>query len=156
MEEIERKFLVKNNDFIKQSIDKTHIKQGFLSTDPERTVRVRLRGNKGFLTVKGKGNAQGITRFEWEKEISETEAQALLELCLPFPIEKIRYEVPYQNSLFEVDVFLGKHQGLIMAEIELDSENQEFSKPEWLGQEVTGDVRFYNSYLSKTQGVPQV
>lgn len=151
MVEIERKFLVKNTDFIAQAHRKTHIIQGYLNSDKERTVRVRIKDDKGFLTIKGLGNASGTTRFEWEKEIPLVEANQLLNLCEPFPIEKMRYEVIYKDFLYEIDIFQGKFQGLILAEIELDSEEQFFEKPEWLGKEVTGDKRFYNSYLSKNQ-----
>lgn len=149
MLEIERKFLVKNNDFINKSIKKETIIQGYLNTHPERSVRIRIKDEKAFLTVKGKSNSTGISRFEWEKEISVIEAQNLLPLCEPFPIEKVRYQVPFQGVLFEVDVFSGNHNGLIIAEIELNDENQNFPIPNWLGQEVTGQKQYYNSYLSK-------
>jgi CYTH domain-containing protein len=149
MIEIERKFLVQNNTFVQASHQNTRIAQGYLSTDPERTVRVRIKGNQGFLTIKGLGNSSGITRFEWEKKIEFFEAQSLLALCEPGLIDKIRYDVKVGKHIFEVDVFLGKNQGLVLAEIELTSEQEVFDKPIWLGAEVTGDVRFYNAYLSK-------
>lgn len=149
MIEIERKFLVKNLDFIKESYKHTRIVQGFLNTDPYRTVRIRVKGDKGFITVKGIGNQSGTSRFEWEKEIPLCEAEALLQLCEPFPIDKIRYEVKFKNFLYEIDVFSGENEGLILAEIELNSENQYFEKPSWIGEEVTGQKEYYNSYLSK-------
>ncbi len=149
MEEIERKFLVKNTDFVKQSSHCYAIAQGYLNTAPERNVRVRIKGDKGFLTVKGLGNDSGVRRFEWEKEISIDDAKKLLLLCEPTVIEKIRYEVPIGSHVFEVDVFEGAHNGLTIAEIELADEDEVFEKPSWLGQEVTGNIEYYNSYLSK-------
>lgn len=149
MLEIERKYLVLSESFKNQAFKKTHIVQGFLSTHPERTVRVRIKGENGFLTVKGISNETGTTRLEWETKISVSEAEILLTLCEPNHIEKIRYEVRVENHIFEVDEFLGENEGLTLAEIELTSENEIFIKPEWLGKEVTGDVRYYNSQLSK-------
>lgn len=148
MTEIERKFLVTGTDFISESTTQFRIVQGYLNSNPERTVRVRIKGNKGFLTIKGKGNESGISRFEWEKEIDISEAKALLLLCEKGAIDKIRYNVMHENHLFEVDVFFGENEGLIVAEIELQSENESFSKPKWLGEEVTSDERYYNAYLS--------
>ena len=149
LKEIERKFLVKNTDFIAQAHRSTPIVQAFLNTDPSRTVRVRLKGEKGYLTVKGKSEEDGASRFEWEKEIPLSEAHALLPLCEPFPIEKTRYEVLVGQSLWEVDVFHGKNQGLILAEIELKDTEATFEKPDCIGKEVTTEVCYYNSYLSK-------
>ena len=147
--EIERKFLVKG-PFKPFATESFLIAQGFLSTDPERTVRIRLKGNQGFITVKGKSNAAGTSRFEWEKEISFEDAEALLELCTPTVIKKTRYIIPAKNNLFfEVDEFHDANEGLVLAEIELPDEDFNFEKPEWLGEEVTGDTRFYNSMLSK-------
>lgn len=147
--EIERKFLVDGN-FKGAATRSYKIAQGFLSTVPERTVRVRVTDDKGFITVKGISNNSGTTRFEWEKEISVSEATRLLELCEPTIIEKNRYIIPTNNELFfEVDEFLGENGGLIIAEIELPSEDFEFKKPSWLGSEVTGDVKYYNSMLSQ-------
>lgn len=148
MVEIERKFLVTNHIFITESKENFRIVQGYLNSNPERTVRVRIKGNKGFLTIKGKGNESGMSRFEWEKEITISEAEALLPLCEKGAIDKIRYNVMHENHLFEVDVFFGENEGLIVAEIELQSENESFSKPNWLGKEVTSDERYYNAYLS--------
>ena len=148
MTEIERKFLVTNRDFISESSENFRIVQGYLNSNPERTVRVRIKGNKGFLTIKGKGNESGMSRFEWEKEITISEAEALLSLCEKGAIDKIRYEVPMGKHTYEVDIFAGENEGLIVAEIELQSENESFEKPNWLGKEVTSDERYYNAYLS--------
>lgn len=149
MLEIERKFLVKSDAFIAESNGKHTIAQGYLNSDPNRAVRIRIMGESGFLTIKGKGNESGISRFEWETEISLIEAKPLLALCEPGRIEKIRYTVPAGRHVFEVDVFSGENEGLIVAEIELTSEADEFAKPDWLGDEVTNDERYYNAYLSK-------
>ena len=149
MQEIERKFLVNNLKFKEEAINSFEIAQGFLNTHPERTVRVRIKGNKGFLTVKGKSNESGTSRFEWETEISTTEAKQLLQLCEEGIIEKIRYHIPKGNHLFEVDEFFGDNSGLIIAEVELNHEDEAFEKPSWLGNEVTGQIQYYNSQLSK-------
>lgn len=149
MQEIERKFLVLNEAFKLTATNKKNIAQGYLNTNPNRTVRVRIANDKAFLTVKGKGNDTGMTRFEWEKEIPVNEAQSLLLLCEKGVIEKTRFEIPVGNHVFEVDEFYGENQGLIIAEIELSDENEPFEKPSWLGKEVTNDERFYNAYLSK-------
>lgn len=148
MIEIERKFLVINESFLTQATSHTRIVQGYLNSNPERTVRIRIKGEKGFLTIKGKSNETGTTRLEWEKEIPLNEAEQLLALCESGVIDKIRYEVPIGNHFYEVDIFSNENQGLIIAEIELQSENEWFEKPNWLGQEVTTDKRYYNSYLS--------
>jgi CYTH domain-containing protein len=147
--EIERKFLVKNTDFINDSFEKYSIKQGFLSTNKNRTVRVRIKNDKGFLTIKGISNEKGTKRLEWEKEIPLQEAEQLLKICKKPIISKNRYLVNYKGNIFEVDVFKKKNKGLIVAEIELQTENQPFEKPTWLGKEVTGDKRYYNSVLQK-------
>ena len=149
MQEIERKFLVLNEAFKLTATNKKNIAQGYLNTNPNRTVRVRIANDKAFLTVKGKGNDTGMTRFEWEKEIPVNEAQSLLLLCEKGVIEKTRFEIPVGNHVFEVDEFYGENQGLVMAEIELSDEYEPFEKPSWLGKEVTNDQRFYNAYLSK-------
>ena len=148
MIEIERKFLVLNNDFESLAFSRSRIVQGYLNSNPERTVRVRIKGNQGFLTIKGKGNDSGTTRLEWEKEIDVHEAETLLTLCEPGVIDKIRFEIPEGKHMYEVDVFAGKNQGLIVAEIELTSETEFFEKPNWLDQEVTGNVKYYNAALS--------
>ena len=147
--EIERKFLVKSNEFQNNSHKKFYIKQGFLNTNKHRTVRIRISDEKAYLTIKGISNNSGISRFEWEKEIPLKEAKQLLLLCEKGIIEKNRYLIKYGLHIFEVDEFLGKNEGLIIAEIELSSENEVFEKPIWLGKEVTGDIKYYNSQLSK-------
>ena len=148
MIEIERKFLVLNTDFELFAVSKNRIVQGYLNSNPERTVRVRIKGEKGFLTIKGKGNDSGTTRLEWEKEIAVGEAEVLLTLCEDGVIDKIRFEIPLGEHVFEVDVFEGENHGLIVAEIELTAENEFFEKPNWLGKEVTGDQKYYNAALS--------
>ena len=149
-QEIERKFLVKG-DYKKFVSKETKIVQGFLCTVPERTVRVRIKGDQGFLTIKGIGNQSGASRYEFEKEISVTDAKDLMKICEPGVIDKTRSIVVAENDLvFEVDEFYGENEGLTVAEIELPTEETTFEKPEWLGKEVTGDVRFYNSMLMKT------
>lgn len=149
MIEIERKFLVTSDAFKNHAFAKNHIAQGYLNSDPERTVRIRIKGESGFLTVKGKGNETGTTRLEWETELSLTEAKPLLAICEPGMIDKIRYEIRSGKHIIEVDEFFGENHGLIMAEIELADENEPFEKPDWLGPEVTNDERYYNAYLSK-------
>ncbi|MCM4166657.1 Inorganic triphosphatase [Arenibacter antarcticus] len=149
MIEIERKFLVNSKVFKDESINTNRIVQGFLNTDPLRTVRVRIKGDTGFLTVKGIGSDLGTTRFEWETVVPVEEAEALLKLAEPGVIEKIRYEVPCGKHLFEIDEFFGDNSGLIVAEIELESEDEAFETPQWLGEEVTGINKYYNSQLSK-------
>ncbi|WP_179344517.1 CYTH domain-containing protein [Winogradskyella ursingii] len=147
--EIERKFLVKSHSFKSEAFNSYVIKQGFLNSHAERTVRVRLKEEKGYLTIKGKSIINGLSRFEWEKEISKAEAEALLKLCELGVIEKTRYEIKCGDHIFEVDVFEGDNIDLIVAEVELNKEDEHFEKPEWLGEEVTGDVRYYNSQLSQ-------
>jgi CYTH domain-containing protein len=149
MIEIERKFLVVSTDFKKESFKKNRITQGFLNTHKERTVRVRLIDNEGVLTVKGLSSKNGLSRFEWEKSISDEDARELLKLCEPITIVKIRYHVKVGNHVFEVDEFLAENEGLIIAEVELKNENEYIEKPLWLGEEVTGDIKYYNSQLSK-------
>lgn len=147
--EIERKFLVAGK-FKPHVTSNTRIIQGYLSSNSKLTVRVRIVGNKGFLTIKGSPNQTGISRFEWEKEIPIKEAKDLLEICEPGIISKTRFIVPEKTGLnFEVDVFHGDNEGLIIAEIELPTEDYIFEKPSWLGKEVTGDSRYYNSMLAR-------
>lgn len=148
-QEIERKFLI-NGEFLKHTVKSFYISQGYLSSSPSPTVRVRIRNQEGFLTIKGKQNSSGITRLEWEKSISIDDAKELMKLCENNLIEKTRYIIPELSGLyFEVDVFHGQNKGLIMAEIELPAEEYSFTKPDWLGEEVTHDLRYYNAYLSK-------
>jgi CYTH domain-containing protein len=147
--EIERKFLVKSEAFKLEAQSREQIVQGFLNTDPERTVRVRINGDFGYLTVKGVSNESGTSRFEWETEISVDDARLLIPLCEDGIIEKTRYMVSFAEHIFEIDEFHGDNAGLVIAEIELNDEDQVFEKPDWLGTEVTGDIKYYNSQLSK-------
>lgn len=149
MIEIERKYLVTSLDFLNQYSSKNEIAQGYLNSNPERTVRIRIKGNKGFITIKGIGSESGISRLEWEKEIEIEEAKSLLKLCERGVIEKTRYEVKSGKHIIEIDIFHGENDGLILAEIELENENETILKPKWLGTEVTNDERYYNSYLSQ-------
>ena len=146
--EIERKFLVKG-EFKQFASKQTRIVQGYLSSVPERTVRVRIKGDKGYITIKGIGNVSGASRYEWEKEIPTTEVEELLKICEPGVIDKTRFLVKVDNHTFEVDEFYGENQGLVLAELELSSEDESFNKPSWLGEEVTGDVKYFNSMLMK-------
>ena len=145
--EIERKFLVKNLDFIKESFEKKNIIQGYLSKDPLRIVRVRIEDNMAFLTIKGKSSKDGVSRLEIEKPISLKEAKILIKICLPYLIKKVRYMIKKNDYIFYVDVFKEKNNGLIIAEIELDSIDSLYPVPYWLGEEVTGQTRYYNSQL---------
>jgi CYTH domain-containing protein len=149
MIEIERKFLVTSEAFKEEAFKTNRIIQGFLNTHPERTVRVRLKENQGILTIKGETSKNGLTRFEWEKNISKVEAENLLKLCEKGVIDKIRYEVKVDNHIFEVDEFFGDNKGLTIAELELKTEDETFVKPSWLGKEVTGQIKYYNSQLCK-------
>lgn len=143
--EIERKFLVINDNWRNEVNKKYTIKQGYLSSVPERTVRVRTKNEKGFITIKGA--SENITRIEFEYEIPLLDAAKLLSLCeLPI-IEKIRYEIDFEGKSWEVDEFWGANKGLIVAELELYSEQEKFVIPEWIGLEVSNDPRFYNSHL---------
>lgn len=147
-QEIERKFLVRG-EFKSLAYASERIVQGYLSSVPERTVRVRIKGEKGFLTIKGVADEEGVSRYEWEKEIPVNEAQELMQLCEPGVIDKVRYLVKCGTHVFEVDEFRGENTGLILAEVELQAAAEDFERPEWLGEEVTGDKRYYNSMLSK-------
>lgn len=147
MQEIERKFLVISEDYKNQAFKQERISQGYLNSHPERTVRVRIKGETAFITVKGKSSESGLTRFEWEKEIPVQEAEELMKLCEPGKIQKTRYLIQAGEFVFEVDEFSGENTGLTVAEVELHTEDSEFTKPEWLGKEVTGDLRYYNSQL---------
>jgi len=146
--EIERKFLVKSEGYRNQSKNQMRIVQGFLNTDPERTVRVRIKGDTAYLTVKGISNDSGTSRFEWETTIPVSEATNLIDLCEGIILDKVRYEVSVENHVYEVDEFLGENKGLVVAEIELRHEDEVFIKPDWLGDEITGQIKYYNSQLS--------
>lgn len=148
LQEIEKKFLV-TGDFRNETFLTFHIVQGYLSRNPERVVRIRIKDDKGYITIKGNNNESGATRFEWEKEIPVEEARQLLKLCEPGVIDKTRHLIKNTDGkhIWEVDVFNGNNEGLVIAEIELDDENDAFDRPSWLGKEVTGDQRYYNSNL---------
>ena len=149
-QEVERKFLVAG-DFMAAVVQATEIRQGYLCGGSGVTVRARLRGDKGYITIKGRRSPDGISRFEWEKEITQEEAKALLALAEGGCIEKTRYLVPNTDGrhTWEVDVFHGDNEGLVVAEIELKAEDEPFDRPEWLGKEVSNDHRYYNSQLLK-------
>jgi adenylate cyclase len=146
--EIERKFLVKG-DFKSTASSNGRICQGYLNSDPARTVRVRIQGDSGFITIKGIGSESGMSRFEWEKSITAEEACSLLLLCETGVIDKTRYYFELGSHVFEVDEFHGENEGLVVAEVELASEDEVFQIPEWLGDEVTGLDHYYNAALSK-------
>ena len=161
--ETERKFLVKDEGFKAQAVETHHVRQGYIAHDGGRTVRVRLWDEKGVLTIKGPAMGAGVSRYEWEKEISRQDAEDLFLLCKPGMVDKTRWIIPAEMPgqaghdenqgdhprCFEVDEFHGENEGLVMAEIELGSEDEVFEKPSWLGEEVTGDKRYYNSYLAR-------
>lgn len=147
-QEIERKFLV-TGEFKSQAFERSRIVQGYISSARGRTVRVRIRDGRGYLTIKGASNESGTSRYEWEKELSLHEAEELMKLCEPGVIDKTRYLVRSGKHVFEVDEFYGENEGLIVAEVELNAEDEAFVKPAFIGQEVTGDVRYYNSQLMK-------
>lgn len=151
MIEIERKFLVNSNEYKNKAHKSIKIVQGYLSKDPERTVRIRICDDRGFITIKGVSSEDGLSRYEWEKEIPFQEAKELLSICLPTIIEKSRFEVYYKNILFEVDEFYGKHEGLIVAEVELESTQEKVELPDWIGKEVTGNKNYYNAVLSNSE-----
>ena len=145
--EIERKFLVSGDAYKQDAVKQVHIVQGYLSTVPERTVRVRIKDDTAYLTIKGKANASGATRYEWEKEIPVADAQDLLKLCENGFIDKTRFLIKSGKHTFEVDEFYGDNEGLVVAEVELDSEDETFTKPSWLAEEVTGQSKYYNAML---------
>lgn len=144
--EIERKFLVKG-PFKELASSSSRIMQGYISSMKGRTVRVRIRDEKGYLTIKGPSDQGGLVRYEFEKEISLQDARDLMKICEPGIIDKTRYLVPYEGHIFEVDEFYGENEGLILAEVELNAPDESFDRPAFLGREVTGDRRFYNSCM---------
>ena len=148
-QEIERKFLVKDSSFKEQAFSSSQIAQGYICSSRGRTVRIRIRDEKGYLTIKGPAGENGLSRYEWEKEIPLNEAQELMKLCEPGMIDKTRYLVQSGNHVFEVDEFYGENEGLVVAEVELSSENEPFEKPDFIGEEVTGIAKYYNSFLMK-------
>ena len=145
--EIERKFMVRGNDYKQRAYASDRIKQGYICSGHGRTVRVRLRGGRGYLTIKGPSLDGGLSRYEFEKEITAEEAEQLFNLCEPGIIDKTRYLVKSGEHTFEVDEFYGENEGLVMAEVELSSPDESYKKPDFIGKEVTGDRRFYNSHL---------
>ena len=146
--ETERKFLVTGDDYKAEAVEKHRIRQGYIAHDEGRSVRVRIRDGKGILTVKGPFIGFG-SRPEWEKELTLPEAEDLFRLCKPGSVDKTRWIVPAGERFFEVDEFHGENEGLVMAEIELADADESFPKPSWLGEEVTGDKRYYNGYLAR-------
>jgi len=147
--EIEKKFLVTGEQFKQDAEKQVRIVQGYLSTVPERTVRIRIKDDSGYLTIKGKGSESGACRYEWEKEISVTDANELLKLCEAGVIDKTRFLVKSGKHTFEVDEFYGDNQGLIVAEVELEDEDEGFDKPQWIAEEVTGQDKYYNAMLMR-------
>lgn len=147
-QEIERKFMV-TGEYQSKAYARSRIVQGYICSARGRTVRVRIRDDKGYLTIKGASDAKGMSRYEWEKEIPLSEAEELMKLCEPGIIDKTRYLVRSGQHVFEVDEFYGDNAGLTLAEVELGSEEEAYEKPDFIGQEVTGDVRYYNSQLMK-------
>lgn len=147
--EIERKFLIRNDDYKRQAFSSSRIRQGYICSGHGRTVRVRVRDNRGYLTIKGPSDVNGLSRYEFEKEITLDEAEHLMQLCEPGSIDKTRYLVKSGSHTFEVDEFYGDNEGLVMAEVELRSEDEPFVKPDFIGKEVTGDRRYYNAHLVK-------
>ena len=149
MIEIERKFLVKNETYKSESIKKQLITQGYLSSDSKRSVRIRICEQNAYITIKGQTSESGTSRYEWEKEINIEDAKQLMLLCREGVVTKIRHLIPLKNHTFEVDEFLKDNSGLVIAEIELSNENEDFERPSWLGKEVTGIKKYYNSQLSQ-------
>lgn len=145
--EIERKFLVTDNSYRDLATSCSHIMQGYICSEKGRTVRIRIRDDKGYITIKGPSGLAGLSRYEWEKEIDVADARDLMKLCEPGVIDKVRYLIPSGKHVFEVDEFAGENLGLVIAEVELAAENEPFVKPAFIGQEVTGDRRYYNSHL---------
>lgn len=147
--EIERKFLVRNSDYKRQAFSSSRIQQGYICSGHGRTVRVRIRDHSGYLTIKGPAMGKGFAHYEFEKEITIDEAEQLMNLCEPGVIDKTRYLVKSGAHTFEVDEFYGDNEGLVMAEVELQSEDEPYEKPDFIGREVTGDHRYSNSHLTK-------
>lgn len=144
--EIERKFLVVG-EFKHLAHNRTHIEQGYFATEPGKTVRVRIRDDKAYLTIKGPSDKGGLERYEFETEVPLEDGHQLMKLCMPGSVQKDRWLVKNGKHTIEVDEFFGDNEGLIMAEIELDSPDEPYEKPDFLGREVTGDKRFYNKYM---------
>ena len=147
-QEIERKFLV-DGEYKSKAYASSRIVQGYICSARGRTVRIRIRDDKGYLTIKGPADASGISRYEWEKEIPLDEARDLMKICEPGAIDKTRYLVRSGRHVFEVDEFYGENEGLVIAEVELSSPDEPFEKPDFIGQDVTGDARYYNAQLMR-------
>ncbi len=148
-QEIERKFLVKDTSYREMAYASSQMKQGYICNTKTTTVRVRISDGKGFLTIKGASNHSGLSRYEWEREIPLSDAMDLMQLCEPNFIDKDRYRVKIGAHVYEIDEFHGANQGLVIAEIELNSEDEAFERAPFLGEEVTGDVKYYNASLRK-------
>lgn len=149
-QEIERKFLVRGDSYKAMAYGKKRIKQGYICSERGRTVRVRIQNGEGYLTIKGPSDAAGMSRYEWEHPLSFQEAEELMKLCEPGMIDKTRYLVRCGTHVFEVDEFYGDNEGLVVAEVELGSEDEPFDRPSFLGEEVTGQIKYYNSFLMKS------
>ena len=146
--EIERKFLVRSDAFMAQATTHYEIMQGYLCKEPGKTIRVRIRDTRAFLTIKSSRLREGLAKFEWEREIDLADARELMQICLPGAISKTRYIIPTSNDRkWEVDVFHGRLDGLVLAELELGDEHETFDRPEWLGEEVTGQPQYYNANM---------
>ncbi len=146
--EIERKFLVRSDAFMAQATTHYEIMQGYLCKEPGKTIRVRIRDTRAFLTIKSSRLREGLAKFEWEREIDLADARELMQICLPGAISKTRYIIPTNNDRkWEVDVFHGRLDGLVLAELELGDEHETFDRPEWLGEEVTGQPQYYNANM---------
>ena len=146
--EIERKFLVRSDAFMAQATTHYEIMQGYLCKEPGKTIRVRIRDTRAFLTIKSSRLREGLAKFEWEREIDLADARELMQICLPGAISKTRYIIPTNNDRkWEVDVFHGRLDGLVLAEMELGDEHETFDRPEWLGEEVTGQPQYYNANM---------
>ncbi|MDR1097472.1 MAG: CYTH domain-containing protein [Tannerella sp.] len=147
--ETERKFLVANNSFADGAFQAKRIVQGYICADTERSVRVRISDREGFLTIKSETNDRGWSRYEFEQPIALQDAEELMKLCLPGLIDKMRHYVKVGGHIWEVDVFHGKNEGLVVAEIELESEDEVFDLPSWIDREVSGDPKYYNLMLAR-------
>ncbi len=148
-QEIERKFLVLDDSFKHEAFSNSHIQQGYICSERGRTVRIRIRDERAYITIKGPSLNGGLSRYEFEQEIPLDDARQLMTLCDPGIIDKTRWLVKSGRHTFEVDEFFGENEGLVMAEVELASEDESYEKPAFIGQEVTGDRRYYNSQLRR-------
>ena len=146
-QEIERKFLVLDDSFKHEAFSKSHIQQGYICSERGRTVRVRIRDERAYLTIKGPSENGGLSRYEFEREIPLEDGQQMMQLCEPGFIDKTRWLVKSGKHTFEVDEFFGDNEGLVVAEVELSYEDEPYKKPHFIGKEVTGDRRYYNSQL---------